>query len=297
MAICFCARSWDQVQRNLVVALLFFAQMTSTTQLAKRAFVRVLLALASAYLLSITVNRDSSDASVRAAYRRVLLKVHPDKGGSNDDMRRLNHARDEWENARSQKGQGGRKPSTPEVPRTEPADPEIVLHKATGKGYRINAMAVMLTYNGIKDLQQWDRFVSFAKSSLKRWGVKHWCCTLEESTNATLHVHLYIQFHREVDKTTKAFLFEGLAPRADTHDLMGQSIGGRNVQQSINRAFFYVYADKEGTQRDATGKSSIIVAAWIWLELVKGFTKEYIPLVQVPLTFEGRAGLLACRWT
>ena len=228
--------------------------MASTTQLAKRALVKVLLALASAYYLTVCVNRDSSDAAVRAAYKRVLLKVHPDKGGSNEDVLRLNHAKDEWDRARSQQGNAGRRPSPPEAAQPEPADPDVALcRKGPRKPYRIHALAVMLTYNGFQNLAQWNRFVCFARSNLKRWGVKHWCCTLEESTTGALHVHLYVQFHREVDKTTKAFVFEGLSPRADTHDLLGQSIGGRNVQQSINRAFFYVYADKEGTQRDAAG--------------------------------------------
>ena len=104
--------------------------MTSSTQLAKRASVKVLLALASAYCFSLSVTRDSSDAVIRGAYKRVLLKVHPDKGGSNDDMRRLSHARDEWENARNEKGHAERKPSAAEATRAEPADPELVLHKA-----------------------------------------------------------------------------------------------------------------------------------------------------------------------
>ena len=54
---------------------------TSNYSLAKRAFISVLLSLARAYHLIVDVNRDSSDPQVQKAYRRVLLKVHPDKGG------------------------------------------------------------------------------------------------------------------------------------------------------------------------------------------------------------------------
>ena len=49
--------------------------------LAKRAFISILLSVARACHLIVDVNRDSSDPQVQKAYRRVLLKVHPDKGG------------------------------------------------------------------------------------------------------------------------------------------------------------------------------------------------------------------------
>ena len=53
--------------------------------MAKRAFVSVILALAHAYKLVANINRDSDDASILKMYRRVLLKVHPDKGGKKTD--------------------------------------------------------------------------------------------------------------------------------------------------------------------------------------------------------------------
>ena len=47
-----------------------------------RAFVSVLLALARAYSIAgVDVNRDASTRQLQKAYRKVLLKVHPDKGG------------------------------------------------------------------------------------------------------------------------------------------------------------------------------------------------------------------------
>jgi len=54
--------------------------------LAKRAFVSVILALCSAYHTATTVNRDSDDKDLLRLYRRLLLKVHPDKGGKKVDM-------------------------------------------------------------------------------------------------------------------------------------------------------------------------------------------------------------------
>ena len=53
----------------------------SVRQSAKRAFVAVLLEVARLYAVPTAVNRDSLDAQVLAAYRKVILKAHPDKGG------------------------------------------------------------------------------------------------------------------------------------------------------------------------------------------------------------------------
>ena len=54
---------------------------------AKRAFVSIVLAQSSAYHLVVTVNRDSDDKVLLKTCERLLLKVHPDKGGKNADMR------------------------------------------------------------------------------------------------------------------------------------------------------------------------------------------------------------------
>ena len=49
---------------------------------AKRLLVSLLLRLAVAYNIVINISRDSPDAAILAAFRKVTLKVHPDKGGS-----------------------------------------------------------------------------------------------------------------------------------------------------------------------------------------------------------------------
>ena len=54
--------------------------MASRGQLAKRALVKVLLALAAVYGLVVNVSRDSADDAVKAAYSRVVRRAHPDKG-------------------------------------------------------------------------------------------------------------------------------------------------------------------------------------------------------------------------
>ena len=68
-------------------------------QLAKRAFVKVLLELASQYCVSLQLTRDSPDAHLLPAFRRVVKKVHPDKGGREEDAKKLHSAKDNWEAA------------------------------------------------------------------------------------------------------------------------------------------------------------------------------------------------------
>ena len=72
----------------------------STVLVAKRALVRLLLRLAVAYHVVISVNRDSEDRLVTAAYKKVILKAHPDKGGSKKDFQELHDAKETWESAR-----------------------------------------------------------------------------------------------------------------------------------------------------------------------------------------------------
>ena len=66
---------------------------------AKRALVVVLRALAIAYGLLPNVCRESSDDELTKEIRRVARKVHPDKGGADEDAKRLNSARDDWQAA------------------------------------------------------------------------------------------------------------------------------------------------------------------------------------------------------
>ena len=54
--------------------------MASAIDLAKRAFIKVLLHLAVTYAVKLSLSRDSPADAVSAAYRKVSLKVHPDKG-------------------------------------------------------------------------------------------------------------------------------------------------------------------------------------------------------------------------
>ena len=68
-------------------------------QQASRAFVAVLLLLARTYNLILTVNRDSSTEELLKAYRKLLLKTRPDKGGKAAHLRKLRTAKEDWEKA------------------------------------------------------------------------------------------------------------------------------------------------------------------------------------------------------
>ena len=61
----------------------------SLIQRAKRAFVSVLLKLAFDYGVAVDINRESDDKAVLQCYRRVVKKVHPDKGGNKKKFQTL----------------------------------------------------------------------------------------------------------------------------------------------------------------------------------------------------------------
>ena len=79
---------------------------------ATRAFVTLLLFLANRYHLVLHINRDSAPDELAKAFRKVMVKAHPDKGGSKEDAQRLTAARDAWNDARKSSGSGGRRPES-----------------------------------------------------------------------------------------------------------------------------------------------------------------------------------------
>jgi len=87
---------------------------SSTVLIAKRALVSLLLKLAVACHVVISINRDSADAQVQAAFRRVVLKVHPDKGGRLEDSQALHGAKARWDEVKGK--HGGRQSSSSGLP-------------------------------------------------------------------------------------------------------------------------------------------------------------------------------------
>ena len=56
---------------------------------ARRAFVKVMIALATVYGVLLGVTRDSPDAVVVRAHKKLLRKVHPDEGGTKEHTQQL----------------------------------------------------------------------------------------------------------------------------------------------------------------------------------------------------------------
>ena len=221
----------------------------SAVMIATRAFVQVLLAMAKAYRVAVTVNRESPVEAIRGAYKRVVLKVHPDKGGRKEHMQRLQAAKDAWDTARCRSGgRAGRPASTAE-------QRNLALQtQRERKDFRVEAEVVLLTYQGFSGLAHWRRFIAFVRKSLVPWTVDRWCATLESCETEALHVHLALKFKTKVDRTARAFAFDGLIPNVRRGDYLGEGLCKRRYEQSVNRGFWYVYADKVGTRRDTKGK-------------------------------------------
>ena len=82
--------------------------VASPLQVAKRALLATMRAVAVAFGMVLTCNRDSSDQDVVKDFRKLALRVHPDRpGGSGEQQQRLNDARGAWDTARTAaKGRG-----------------------------------------------------------------------------------------------------------------------------------------------------------------------------------------------
>ena len=116
--------------------------VVTQAQLARRALVKVLLSLASVYAVLLSVTRDSNDADVLAGYKKLIRKVHPDKGGRKEECQRLQSAKDAWDVAKQAKQSG--RPRSDDRARSnhaqaqdggmDVADPDKVL-----KAYRIQS--------------------------------------------------------------------------------------------------------------------------------------------------------------
>ena len=116
--------------------------------------------------------------------------------------------------------------------------------------------ACLLTYQGLpkRALGLWKEFKLFVRGCCEGWGVRHWCATLETNDDGTGHFHLMVEFTKAVDRTIASFVFKDFRPNVQDSDYLGEGFCRKRMQTSINRAMFYVWADKIGTQRDRSGK-------------------------------------------
>ncbi|CAE7245581.1 unnamed protein product, partial [Symbiodinium natans] len=221
----------------------------------KRALVTLLLALAGAYGLQVTLTRESTDVEVTRVFRRVSIKVHPDKGGAAADAQRLNAARDAWVQA----SQGTKPPGRPAHAQAGPVSASSAVTNGR-EGLRIRSEAVLLTYQSWPAGEApgaWQRFCVFVAASVTAWTVKHWAATMEQTSGGDCHLHLMVQFTSAVDCGSARFIFEGVRPNASPNDYLGEGVCRKKLQQSINRGMFYVWADKVGTLRLPSGETCV----------------------------------------
>ena len=196
---------------------------------AKRALVKLILSFAACYEVLLSVNRDSGDKDILSAYRRVVVRVHPDKGGRKKDFQSLQAAKESWDTARqSTNASGGRPPQSACA---------LLPTSDKGGGLQIQSSAVLLTYSGRFAIAKWKSFLSFVRAHVGPWGVKFWCATLEKSTAGHRHIHLQLQFHRKVNRSSRGFAFDGCAPNASPNDYLGGAAKRASYQQSVDRAF------------------------------------------------------------
>ena len=123
-------------------------------------------------------------------------------------------------------------------------------------GYRIQSKGVLLTYNGpdLAEEDAWPEFKQWVLDHLKLWCVLYFCATLESCRRRKRHMHLMLQFHKAVDCLSTKFAFRDIRPNARPNwDYCGQGRNKKNPQQSLDRSFFYVWANKIGTCFDAGG--------------------------------------------
>ena len=230
----------------------------SQAQRAKRAYVKVLNELAMKYNMNASVGRDCNNVVLSAFFRKLVRRTHPDKGGNAGDAQTLHAARDTWVEETSKTPPPGRPKQKPAASSHDIPVLPVAVEDVPRKAFRIQSEAAMFTYQGIKDLKQWRRLVAFVRYNLVAWTVKLWCVTLETSpTTGTLHAHLYLQFSKMVDRTSTAHIFEGIRPNISTNDYCGEGINRKRAQESMNRGFFYVWADKIGTVRETSGAECV----------------------------------------
>ncbi|CAE7225582.1 unnamed protein product [Symbiodinium natans] len=221
--------------------------VSGPVQIAKRAFVSLLLALAQQYGLDVKINRDSEEKSLEAAYRKVVRRVHPDKGGNVADAQRLQAAREAWHSSKSH----GRLPVRKE--KTMKGRELPLLPAQNRKAFMIRSSSCLLTYH-VSATTLWREFTKFVQQNMVSWGVQRWCVSMELCESGKPHVHLMVQFHTALEtRDVHDFCFGQSRPNASATDLCGEGLCRKRVQQSIDRGFFYVFADKIGTVRGPDG--------------------------------------------
>ena len=173
-----------------LLATIYLIQITlivSSLDKAKRALMAIIRSLALAYEIWVTVTRESKDAEVSKAYRKLSLKVHPDRGGNVRDQARLNAAHDAWQDLAKARRPVGKPKRDAQTRGSVQVSLSVAAPQDAPKDFRIQSAAVLLTYQGVEDLDQWARFVSFVSTGVRPWRVELWTVTLETCRDGKYH--------------------------------------------------------------------------------------------------------------
>ena len=86
--------------------------MPSELDSAKRGLVKLLRSLAEKHGVQLVLTRDSTNKQVQQAFRKIALKVHPDKGGELAVFQELSNMMDAWQDLlkKSESAGPGRRP-------------------------------------------------------------------------------------------------------------------------------------------------------------------------------------------
>ena len=220
--------------------------MPSELDSAKRGLVKLLRSLAEKHGVQLVLTRDSTNKQVQQAFRKIALKVHPDKGGELAVFQELSNMMDAWQDLlkKSESAGPGRRPkedaNKKQPPRAGKPFGDLAPTEEK-KQYRVASQAVLLTYQGFAAdesaaLAVWARFVEFVKTKLREWGVKHWTATAETNENGKHHLHLMLQFYAvDGNRVSSVFAFEDVLPNASNNDILGEGFGGKRYQASWDR--------------------------------------------------------------
>ena len=227
-------------------------------------------------------------------HRRLLLKAHPDKGGSADDFRTAQAAKSaliaamETQQAPGSAASAEQAPPPEPTPRKRPAAPTSTTgarprrsgvstslvesyqevcpfcaetSDTPAREYRIQSNGVLLTYNGAQLAPEgaWPAFKMWVESNKAGWKVLYYCLTKELCHQGRPHFHLMVQFRNSVDCSPRTFAFNGVLPNARPTwlDYCRQGRNKKNPQQSLDRGFFYVFANKIGACTDEVGSPCV----------------------------------------
>ncbi len=193
----------------------------SRPQLAIRAYQQDVRTLLQKYGLP-PLARQPKMQEVLETHRKLLRKVHPDKGGDASDFRAARAAKaalDEAVKATGRAPTTSSPPAPPAQPSTRKRPAAAQQSSAAGpqpqpcrslvalsvelcpfctetqdgpaRGYRIQSNGVLLTYNGTQIAEEgaWAAFKAWVESNKGSWNVLYYCITMELCRRRRPHFH------------------------------------------------------------------------------------------------------------